>query len=42
MSTFALKSDHVILPGGIDGFGYVLVRDGKILGVQVDDPAPGV
>ena len=42
MCTFALKSDHVILPGGIDGFGYVLVRDGKILGVQVDDPAPGV
>lgn len=38
MSTFAIKSDHIVLPGGIDGFGYVIVRDGRIDQVAVEKP----
>lgn len=38
MSAFAIKSDHIVLPGGIDGFGYVLVRDGHIEQVAVEEP----
>ncbi|MGI6756013.1 MAG: N-acetylglucosamine-6-phosphate deacetylase [Atopobiaceae bacterium] len=38
MSTQAIKSDHIILPGGIDGFGYVLIRDGKFQGVTIEEP----
>ncbi len=38
MSRFAIKSDKIVLPGGIDGFGYVVVEDGKFGQVQVQEP----
>ncbi|MDO4806131.1 MAG: N-acetylglucosamine-6-phosphate deacetylase [Coriobacteriales bacterium] len=38
MSTFAIKSDELVLPSGIDGFGYLIIQDGKFAGVTVDEP----
>lgn len=38
MSTFAIKSDKLVLPSGIDGFGYLVIQDGKFGGVSVDEP----
>ena len=39
MSTFAIKSDKLVLPSGIDGFGYLLIENGKFGQVSVDEPA---
>lgn len=39
MSAYAIKSDKLVLPSGIDGFGYLVVQDGKFGGVSVDEPA---
>ncbi len=39
MSTFAIKSNKLVLPSGIDGFGYLLVEDGKFGQVSVDEPS---
>lgn len=38
MSTFAIKSDELVLPSGIDGFGYLIIQDGKFGGVSVEEP----
>ena len=38
MSTFAIKSNELVLPSGIDGFGYLVIEDGKFGGVSVDKP----
>jgi N-acetylglucosamine-6-phosphate deacetylase len=38
MATFAIKSDKLVLPSGIDGFGYLLVEDGVFGRVVVDEP----
>ena len=38
MSTFAIKSDHLVLPSGIDGFGYLTVTDGRFEQVSIDQP----
>ena len=38
MSRFAIKSDRLVLPSGIDGFGYLIVEDGKFGEVMVDEP----
>ena len=38
MSTFAIKSDELVLPSGIDGFGYLVIEDGKFAGVSIDEP----
>ncbi len=38
MATFAIKSDKIVLPSGIDGFGYLLVQDGVFGHVYVDEP----
>ncbi|MBR3226516.1 MAG: N-acetylglucosamine-6-phosphate deacetylase [Atopobiaceae bacterium] len=39
MTAFAIKSDRLVLPSGIDGFGYLLVEDGKFGQVSVDEPS---
>jgi N-acetylglucosamine-6-phosphate deacetylase len=39
MSTFAIKSDELVLPSGIDGFGYLVIKDGKFGGVSVERPS---
>ena len=39
MATFAIKSDELVLPGGIDGFGYLVVEDGRFGGVSVAEPS---
>ncbi|MBP3894148.1 MAG: N-acetylglucosamine-6-phosphate deacetylase [Atopobiaceae bacterium] len=38
MSTFAIKSDHLVLPNDVDGSGYLLVADGRFAGVTEDAP----
>lgn len=38
MSAFAIKSDRLVLPGNVDGEGYLLVRDGVIEGVSTQAP----
>lgn len=38
MSTFAIKSDELVLPSGIDGFGYLIIEDGVFGGVSVTEP----
>lgn len=38
MSTFAIKSDELVLPSGIDGFGYLVIEDGKFGGVSIEKP----
>lgn len=38
MATFAIKSDELVLPNGIDGFGYLVIEDGKFAGVSVEKP----
>lgn len=38
MTTFAIKSDKLVLPGGIDGFGYLMVEDGVFGQVSVSEP----
>ena len=38
MSTFAIKSDKLVLPSGIDGFGYLLIENGKFGQVSIDEP----
>ena len=38
MATFAIKSNKLVLPGGIDGFGFLMVEDGKFGPVFVDEP----
>ena len=38
MSTFAIKSNHIVLPNHVDGSGYVLVKDGLIAGVVEEAP----
>ena len=39
METFAIKSNKLVLPRGIDGFGYLVVENGKFGGVSVDAPS---
>lgn len=39
MSAFAIKSDELVLPSGVDGFGYLIIEDGKFSGVTVEEPA---
>lgn len=38
MSTLAIKSDHLVLPSGIDGFGYLTIEDGRFGQVSVEAP----
>lgn len=38
METFAIVSDKLVLPGGIDGFGYLMVEDGAFGQVSVERP----
>lgn len=38
METFAIVSDELVLPSGIDGFGYLIIEDGKFGGVSVTKP----
>ena len=38
MSTFAIKSDHLVLTDDVDGCGYLLVRDGLFAGVTKEAP----
>ncbi len=38
MAAFAIKSDELVLPSGIDGFGYLIIEDGKFAGVSIDRP----
>ena len=38
MSTFAIKSNHIVLPNHVDGSGHVLVKDGVIAGVVEEAP----
>lgn len=39
MARFAIKSDELVLPSGIDGFGYLVIEDGKFQGITVEEPA---
>ncbi|MBR3327125.1 MAG: N-acetylglucosamine-6-phosphate deacetylase [Atopobiaceae bacterium] len=39
MSTFAIRSKELVLPSGIDGFGYLVIQDGKFGGVSIEEPA---
>ena len=39
MNTFAIKSDHIVLPNNVDGSGYLLVEQGKIVGVLEEAPS---
>ena len=41
METFAIKSDHIILPSNVDGAGYLLISGGAFAGV-VDEAPVGV
>lgn len=41
MDSFAVKSDHIVLPGNVDAAGYLLIRDGAFAGV-VDEVPEGV
>jgi len=38
MEAFAIKSDHIVLPGNVDGSGFLLVRDGAF--AEVSEQAP--
>ena len=38
METFAIVSDELVLPSGIDGFGYLIIENGKFGGVSVERP----
>lgn len=38
METYAIVSDELVLPSGIDGFGYLIVEGGKFGGVSVTKP----
>ena len=38
MTRFAIKSDELVLPSGIDGFGYLIIEDGKFAGITVEEP----
>lgn len=38
MASFAIKSDELVLPSGIDGFGYLVIEDGVFGGVSVQRP----
>lgn len=38
MSSYAIVSDKLVLPSGIDGFGYLLIEDGKFGQVSVEEP----
>ncbi len=38
MSAFAIKSRELVLPNGIDGFGYLVIEDGKFCGVSIAEP----
>ena len=38
MRRFAIKSDRLVLPSGIDGFGYLIVEDGVFGEVSVEEP----
>lgn len=38
MASFALKSDHIVLPENVEGSGYLLVADGAIAGVTDEAP----
>ncbi len=38
MSAFAIKSKELVLPYGIDGFGYLVIEDGKFCGVSIAEP----
>ena len=38
MESFAIVSDELVLPSGIDGFGYLIIEDGKFGGVSVTRP----
>ena len=38
MGAFAIKSDHIVLPGNVDGNGYLLVSDGTFAGVSAQAP----
>lgn len=38
MDTFAIVSQELVLPSGIDGFGYLVIEDGKFGGVSVRRP----
>ena len=38
METYAIVSDELVLPSGIDGFGYLIIEDGKFGGVTIDRP----
>ena len=38
MTRFAIKSDELVLPSGIDGFGYLIIEDGKFQGITVEEP----
>ena len=38
MDTYAIVSDELVLPSGIDGFGYLIVQDGKFGGVSITKP----
>ena len=38
METYAIVSDELVLPSGIDGFGYLIIEDGKFGRVSVERP----
>ncbi len=38
MATYAICSDELVLPSGIDGFGYLVIEDGRFGGVSVERP----
>lgn len=38
MGAFAIKSDHIVLPGNVNGSGYLLVSDGTFAGVSAQAP----
>ena len=38
METYAIVSDELVLPSGIDGFGYLIIEDGKFGGVSIERP----
>lgn len=39
MGSFAVQSDELVLPSGIDGFGYLIIEDGVFGGVSIERPA---
>ena len=38
MERYAIVSNKLVLPGGIDGFGYLMIEDGKFGQVSIDRP----